>query len=138
MSPLSAFVGDSINSGEGVLDLNNLFGGDAESLELMGGERIVLSVYRVGGLATLTHYRRAPSNVGLTSVVDPEKGFFADINLDGRVDDLDFEEFRKQYRTRPDDVSYNPDFNFVDDAESRIDAREFSKFSREYGRTNVP
>jgi hypothetical protein len=70
-------------------------------------------------------------------VVDPLKGFFADVNLDGRVDDLDFAEFRKHYRTSPDDTNYNPDFNFVEDAEGKVDVREFSKFSKEYGRTDV-
>ena len=70
-------------------------------------------------------------------VVEPAKGFFADINLDGKIDDADFTEFKKQYRTLPDDVSYNPDFNFVEDTEGKVDAREFSKFSKEYGRTDV-
>lgn len=136
-APLSAFVGDSINSAEGILDLNNLFGPDAVSSDLLGNEKIVLRIYRAGGLSTLTHYRKAPLDMNMVNVVDPVKGFFADINLDGKVDDLDFDEFRKQYKTVPNDATYNPDFNFVEDSEGRVDAREFSKFSREYGRTNV-
>lgn len=136
-APLSAFVGDSISSAEGILDLNNLFGPDAVSFDLIGGEKIVLRIYRAGGLSTLTHYRKAPQDMNMVNVVDPVKGFFADINLDGKIDDLDFDEFRKQYKTVPNDATYNPDFNFVEDTEGKVDAREFSKFSREYGRTNV-
>lgn len=136
-APLSAFVGDSSNSAEGILDLNNLFGPDAISSDLLGNEKIVLMIYRAGGLSTLTHYRKAPQDMNMVNVVEPVKGFFADINLDGKVDDLDFDEFRKQYKTVPDDTTYNPDFNFVEDTEGKVDAREFSKFSREYGRTNV-
>ncbi len=136
-APLSAFVGDSINAAEGILDLNNLFGPDAVSYDLLGSEKIVLRIYRAGGLSTLTHYRKAPQDMNMVNVVEPIKGFFADINLDGKVDDLDFDEFRKQYKTVPDDATYNPDFNFVEDPESKVDARDFSKFSRQYGRTNV-
>ncbi len=70
-------------------------------------------------------------------VVESVKGFFADINLDDKVDEEDFAEFKKQYRTLPDDATYNPDFNFAEDTEGKVDVREFSKFSREYGRTDV-
>ena len=136
-APLSAFVGDSINTTEGVLDLNNLFGPDTVSSDLIGNEKMVLRIYRAGGLSTLTHYRKAPQDMNMVNVVDPVKGFFADINLDGKVDDLDVEEFRKQFRTVSNDTTYNPDFNFVEDPEGKVDAREFSKFSREYGRTDV-
>lgn len=135
--PISAFVGDWINSPEGILDLNNIFGMDALSRNLTGGEKIILRIYRGGVLSTLIHYRRIPQNGNMVYVVEPLKGFFADINLDGNVNDLDFSEFKKQYRTIPDDVSYNPDFNFVEDSTGGVDIREFSKFSREYGRTDV-
>lgn len=135
--PISAFAGDWIGSSEGILDLNNLFSSDGQSLDLAGGEKIILRIYRGGGFSTLTHYRRVPQDGNMVYVVEPIKGFFADINLDGKIDDEDFAEFKKQYRTLPDDTSYNPDFNFVDDTERKVDAREFSKFSREYGRTDV-
>jgi hypothetical protein len=135
--PISAFAGDWISSPEGILDLNNIFGANGQSLDLSGGEKIILRIYRGGGLSTLTHYRRAPQDGNMVYVAEPLKGFFADINLDGKVDDEDFAEFKKQYRTLPDNASYNPDFNFVEDAESKVDAREFSKFSKEYGRTDV-
>jgi hypothetical protein len=135
--PISAFVGDWINSPEGILDLNNLFGVDSSSLDIKGGEKAVLRIYRSEGSSTLTHYRRAPQNGNMVYVVEPVKGFFADINLDGKVDDNDFAEFKKQYKTLPEDTVYNPDFNFVEDTEGKIDAKEFSKFSREYGRANV-
>lgn len=135
--PISAFVGDWINSPEGLLDLNNIFGIDNMTRNIIGGEKIILRIYRGGVLSTLIHYRRIPQNGNMVYVVESLKGFFADINLDGRIDDLDFTEFKKQYRTIPDDASYNPDFNFVEDSEGRVDIREFSKFSREYGRTDV-
>lgn len=135
--PLSAFVGDGISSPEGILDLNNIFGVDNLTRYISGGEKIILRIYRGGVLSTLIHYRKVPQNGNMVYVVEPLKGFFADINLDGKINDLDFAEFKKQYRTLPDDVSYNPDFNFVDDSEGRVDIREFSKFSREYGRADV-
>ncbi len=135
--PLSAFVGEGITSPEGVLDLNNLFGADGLSLDVIGREKIILRIYRGMGLFTLTHYRRTPMNGNMVYVVEPVKGFFADINLDGKVDEEDFAAFKAQYRTSANDASYNPDFNFVDDPEGKVDAREFSKFSKEYGRTNV-
>ncbi len=135
--PLSAFAGEWINSPEGVLDLNNLFGTDNVSLDILGGEKIILRIYRGGGISTLTHYRKTPQDSNMVQAYEPVKGFFADINLDGKIDDGDFGEFKKQYRTLPDDVAYNPDFDFMEDAEGKVDAREFSKFSREYGRTDV-
>lgn len=135
--PISAFAGDWIGSPEGILDLNNFFGLDSRSLDISGGEKITLRIYRGGGLSTLTHYRKAPQDSNMVYVSEPVKGFFADINLDGKIDDEDFAEFKKQYRTLPDDVTYNPDFDFVEDTEGKVDAREFSKFSKEYGRTDV-
>lgn len=135
--PLSAFAGDWINAPEGIIDLNNLFGLDSRSLDISGGEKIILRIYRGGGLSTLTHYRKASQDSNMVQVYEPVEGFFADINLDGKIDDEDFAEFKKQYRTLPDDVTYNPDFDFVEDTEGKVDAREFSKFSKEYGRTDV-
>ncbi len=135
--PVSAFTGDGAVSPEGVIDMNNVFGTDGTSLPVIGGETIILRIYRGGNLAALSHYRRTPVNSAVVSFVGPVKGFFADINLDGKIDDLDFEAFKAQYRTLPNDVTYNPDYNFVDDPEGKVDVREFGKFSREYGRTNV-
>ena len=136
--PISAFVGDGVLSPEGILDLNNLFGANGASLAVTGGDRITLRVYRAGNLATLTHYRKAAQNTTQVSIVELFKGILAaDINLDGNVDDQDFLLFKAQYRTLPDDAIYNPDYNFIEDAEAKIDVREFGKFSKEYGRTDV-
>jgi len=135
--PLSAFVGEGITAPDGILDMNNLFSSNGWSRNVAGSEKIALRIYRGGGLFTLTHYRRVPLNGNMVYVVEPVKGFFADINLDGKVDEEDFATFKGQYRTSPDDASYNPDFNFVEDPEGKVDAREFSRFSTEYGRTNV-
>lgn len=135
--PLSAFVGDGVVSPEGMLDLNNLFGADGLSLAAAGGEVITLRIYRSGNLSTLTHYRKVPQNSSSVSIVALLKGFFADINLDGKVNDQDFGAFKVQYRSLRDDTIYNPDFNFVEDQDGNVDVREFSKFSREYGRTDV-
>ncbi|MBI5234533.1 MAG: hypothetical protein HY880_09285, partial [Deltaproteobacteria bacterium] len=60
--PLSSFVGDWIDSPEGLIDLNNLFGTDGMSLNVKGGEKIALTIFRSGGLSTLVHYRRSPVN----------------------------------------------------------------------------
>ncbi len=135
--PVSVFVGDGLVTPGGVLDLNNLFGPDGMSSIVSGNEKIIVKIYRAGGLSTLKHYRRISQNSGMVNVVDPLKGFFADLNLDLNVDDADFGEFKSQYRTMPDDANYNPDFNFVEDDEGKVDVRDFSKFSREYGRTDV-
>lgn len=135
--PISSFVGDGSEAPEGILDMNNLFGPDGKSLFITGDEKVILTVYRGEALSELIHYRFVPANSGMVKVSEPAKGFFADFNLDGNVDDLDFSEFKKQYRALPDDAHYNPDFDFVDDADHKVDAREFSKFSREYGRTDV-
>ncbi len=135
--PVSAFIGMGAIAPEGVIDLNNLFGTDMTSLTVLGGEKAVFSIYRGGTLSTLSHYRKFPGNSGMVTVGDPVKGFFADINLDGKVDDQDFTEFRKCYRNGPDDPSYNPDYNFYDDPNGKIDAMDFVKFATEYGRTDV-
>lgn len=135
--PISAFVGDGALSPEGMLDMNNLFGGDGSSLVIEGGETISLRIYRAGNLSTLAHYRRTPQNSGVVSVVGLINGFFADINLDGKVDDQDFSAFKTQYRTMPNDGIYNPDFNFANDPDGKVNVRSFGKFSKEYGRTNA-
>lgn len=135
--PISSFVGDGALSPEGILDLNNLFGSDGASLSVTGAEKMTLSIYRAGNLSTLTHYRKAAQNSNSVSVAGLLSGFFADINLDGKVDDQDFMLFKAHYRSMHDDTIYNPDYNFVDDPESKVDVREFSKFSKEYGRTDV-
>jgi hypothetical protein len=135
--PISAFVGDGAVSPEGMLDLNNLFGDDGANGIVSGNETITLRIYRAGTLATLVHYRKAPQNSSLVSITGPVRGFFADSNLDGKIDDQDFAAFKAQYRTTRDDGIYNPDYDFVADADGKVDVREFSKFSKEYGRTDV-
>jgi hypothetical protein len=135
--PVSAFVGDGAVSPEGILDMNNLFGIDGANLALAGSEKVTLRIYRAGNLSILVHYRKVPQNSASVSVVGLLSGFFADINLDGNVDDQDFGAFKSQYRTMPDDTIYNPDYNFVDEPKAEVDVREFSKFSKEYGRTDV-
>lgn len=137
ISPVTAFVGDGVVSPEGVLDLNNLFGTDGTNVDISGNEKMTVRIYRAGNLSTLTHYRKAPLNTNTISVVDLLKGFFADINLDGKIDDQDFMLFKTQYRSMRDDTIYNPDYNFVDDPDGKVDVREFSTFSKEYGRTDV-
>jgi hypothetical protein len=135
--PVTAFVGVGAIAPEGIIDLNNLFGTDMTSLPITGGEKAVLNVYRGGNLSTLFHYRKLPVSTGTVAVGEPVKGFFADINLDGKVDDQDFAEFRKQYRTAPEDSNYNPDYNFVEDPNGKVDAMDFVRFAAEYGRTDV-
>ncbi len=135
--PISAFVGDGVLTPEGAIDLNNLFGADGAALFMANKEKAVLTVYRGGTLSNLVHYRWLPASSGLTQVQVPANGFFADFNLDGVVDMADFQKFRKYYRTKKTDGSYNPDFDFVGDPDGVVDAREFSKFSVQYGKTGV-
>lgn len=141
--PVSAFVGEGVAAPEGVLDLNNVFDWDGRSLDLYGGERALLRIYRGGTLATLLHYRRFPADGGAGAVGEPVQGFFADLNLDGRVDETDFEIFKAHYRSVADDAGFNPDVNLIAVQEGRvvsedtIDARDFARFATEYGNDNV-
>jgi hypothetical protein len=135
--PVSAFVGDGILKPAVIIDLNNLYGADGWSLDVLGSERLELTVYRGEMLATLSHFRLLPADGALLQVREPVRGFFADLNLDHNVDDGDFEMFKTHYRAVSSDMSYNPDFDFVVDEEGVIDVREFSKFSQEYGRNGV-
>lgn len=136
-NPVSAFVGAGVSAPEGVLDLNNLFGTEMTTLFLQNQERALLSVYRGGTLSTLVHYRTLPGASNAVSVVEPAQGFFADLNLDGTIDDQDFQALRKQYRTAADDAAYNPDFDFVDGVAGVVDIHDFARFAREYGRAGV-
>ena len=136
-NPVSAFVGVGVSAPEGVLDLNNFFGTDLTSLALQGGEKTILTVFRGGTLSTLLHYRTLPANSNVASVVEPVKGFFADSNLDGKIDDQDFQAFRKQFRTAADDAAFNPDFDFIEGPSGNVDAQDFARFAREYGRVDV-
>ena len=141
--PLSTFAGEGIVAPEGILDLNNLFGVEGKSLDLLGGEKATLRIYRGGTLSTLLHYRRFPVDGGETTIADPVQGFFADVNLDGKVDGEDFELFKTQYRQGADDPAFNPDSNFFPVetgktvAGDRIDVQDFARFAPEYGRTDV-
>lgn len=135
--PLSSFVGAGGVNSEALLDLNNVYGENGRSLPVNGGEKGLIKVYRGAALETLRHYRKVAANSQSVEVQEPVRGFFADINMDSRVDMADFEEFRAHFRTAPDDSAYNPDFNFAVDAESRIDALDFARFAREYGKTDV-
>ncbi len=142
-SPLSAFVGDGIAAAEGVLDLNNLFAADGASLDVVGGEKTLLRIYRGGMLSTLLHYRKFPADSGAGRVAEPVQGFFADFNMDGVVDVADFEIFKSHYRNEADDGGFNPDINLITVQEGvvvsddRIDARDFARFATEFGSTNV-
>lgn len=135
--PTSAFIGTGVTAPEGALDLGNLFGQDMNSLNIAGGEKALLRIYRGGTLSTLLHYRRFPASGNTVAVAEPVKGFYADINLDGKVDEADFSEFRKQFRTVPDDATYNPDYNFLADPAGKIDAQDFARFAKEYGRVDL-
>jgi hypothetical protein len=141
--PLSAFAGEGVAAPEGLLDLNNLFDFDGKSLDLSGGEKATLRIYRGGTLSTLLHYRSFPTDSGAGAVGEAVRGFFADVNIDGRVDETDFEQFKAQYRQGAGDAAFNPDFNFIAvqegsvETDDRIDARDFARFAPEFGRTNV-
>jgi hypothetical protein len=137
VQPITAFVGAGTVAPEGLIDLNNLYTTGNVSLFIQGKEKAFLQVYRGHELSTLTHARLVPVSSQSVAVQTPLKGFFADFNLDGKVDETDFTAFRKQYRTAPNDSGYNPDYKFVPSSTGPIDALDFNKFSREYGRTNV-
>lgn len=142
-SPVSAFVGQGIAAPEGLLDLNNLFDLDGLGLHLGGDEKATLRIYRGGTLTTLLHYRNIPAGSDLVNVTEPVRGFFADINLDGRVDAADFALFKEQYRQGANGGVFNPDYNFIPIREGEIvgedviDARDFARFATQYGREDV-
>lgn len=135
--PISAFVGTGINPPNSVLDLNNVFDQNLKSYSVQGGEKGALTIYRGGMLSSLNHYRWLPVPTNGVAVAEPVRGFFADLNLDNKVNVTDLELFRKQYRTVSTDSSYNPDYDFVDEVSGKVDARDFASFAREYGRSDV-
>ncbi|MBE0502180.1 MAG: hypothetical protein IBX47_12155 [Desulfuromonadales bacterium] len=141
--PLSAFIGQGISTPEGLIDLNNLFDLDGASLKVFAGDKATLRIYRGGTLSTLLHYRKFAANSGLVTVFEPVRGFFEDINLDGKVDAADFALFKQQYQQTADGNLFNPDYNFIPVAdgtittEDIIDARDFARFATQFGRTDI-
>lgn len=135
--PLSAFVGEAAQEPEALFDLNNLYGTDGFSAEIAGGGMVTLRIYKGGLAAAVLYYRKLAPNSGAATVSEPLKGYFADVNMDGRVDDGDFELFKKQYGVLTSDPGFNPDFDFVEDAAGLIDVKDFSKFSVEYGKQGL-
>jgi hypothetical protein len=141
--PVSAFVGQDIAAPEGLIDLNNLFDFDGISLDVIADENATLRIYRGGTLSTLLHYRTFAENSSLVNVTQPVRGFFEDVNLDGRIDAADFALFKEQYRQVADGSLFNPDFNFITveqgviTNEDVIDARDFASFATQYGRTDT-
>lgn len=135
--PLSAYVGEGVQAPEVIFDLNNLYGSDGLSADIAGGDRITLTVYKGGFAYTVLYYRRLDLNNGISAVSEPLKGYFADVNMDGSVDDGDLELFRAQYGIASSDPGFNPDFDFVQDQSGVIDVKDFSKFSIQYGRQGL-
>lgn len=141
--PLSVFSGSGVEGPEGLFDLNNLFNPQGLSLDLLGGETARLYIYRGLTMSTLLHYRQFSQDEGTGIVTAPVKGFFADFNLDGVVDEFDFEMFKEHYRCVADDVDFNPDMNLVPVQEDmvteddEIDARDFARFATEYGNDSL-
>lgn len=135
--PLSAFVGEGVRAPEALFDLNNLYGADGFSADVPGGDRIVIRIYKGGLVSAVLHYRRLAQNSGFAAASEPLKGYFADVNVDGKVDDGDFELFKVQYGTVSSDSGFNPDFDFVEDAAGAIDVKDFSRFSVEYGKQGL-
>ncbi len=135
--PLSAYVGEGAQAPEVIFDLNNLYGADGLSADIAGGDRITLTVYKGGFAYSVLYYRRLGSNTGTSGVAEPLKGFFADVNMDGSVDDGDFELFRAQYGFASSDAGFNPDFDFVQDQSGIIDVKDFSRFSIQYGKQGL-
>lgn len=141
--PVSAFVGEGIETPQGLADLNNLFDLEGLSLHLLEDEKATLRIYRGGTLTTLLHYRVLPADSDLVAVSEPVRGFFADINLDGKVDIDDFDLFKEQYRQGADGEAFNPDYNFITQnpegvvSDDVIDAKDFAKFATQYGREGL-
>jgi len=141
--PVSAFVGQGIAAPEGLLDLNNLFDLDGLGLHLANDAKATLRIYRGGTLTSLLHYRTIPAGSDLVNVTEPVRGFFADLNLDGKVDAADFALFKEQYRQGANSGIFNPDYNFISVregvvvGEDVIDARDFARFATQFGRADV-
>ncbi|PNU20707.1 hypothetical protein C2E25_05665 [Geothermobacter hydrogeniphilus] len=140
-APIAAFVGEGVTSPEGVVDLNNLYGLDLQSLFFSGGEKVTLRVYRGNTLSVLTHLRRLPVPGGLLQVAAAQRGFnAADLNLDGQVDYQDFVLFKERFDLGANDGAYNPDYDFVVmaageiSAEDRVDVKDFAWFAGQYGK----
>lgn len=140
--PISAFAGQGIANGEGILDLNNLFDLGGLSFDSLGNDLVSLRVYRGDTLSVLYHLRKLPLDSGRLAVAEPLRGFnHADLNLDGKVDTADFSAFKEQYRLAANDAAFNPDFNFValtaDEVmtSDTIDLRDFAWFAGQHGKS---
>lgn len=142
--PLTAFAGEGIAAPAGILDLNNFFDLEGRSLDLSGGEKATLRIYRNGTSSTLFHYRKFHDDSATGSIAASVQGFFADFNLDNRVDEADFELFKLQYRQEADDEAFNPDYNLfaVENGKTvtgdKVDAQDFARFAPEFGRVEEP
>lgn len=137
MYPITAYIGDGITAPGAILDLNNLYGLSGETLDLLGDDHIELVVMRNGSIDYIKHFRLVPADSGMAAPQKLLRGFFADIDIDRDVDMDDFDIFRGHFRAHADDDIFNPDYDFIEDSDLVIDARDFSRFSRQYGRTNV-
>jgi len=139
-APLSAFSSAAVDSGSGIIDLNNLFDLSGNSAGISGGETVTLRVYRGGTLSVLYHLRQLPAANGTLALSVAQKGFnAADLNVDGKVDNSDFELFKEHYRQQADATDFNPDMNFIAiedtgiSAADRIDLQDFGWFAGQYG-----
>lgn len=111
-APVSGFVGDGIPAPDALVDLNNLFGGDSgESLDLRGGERLVIRQLRGLRGASLFRFREAPADEDLAEVKDPITCFFADLDCNGVVDIVDVQRQLNQLDMRAGQPGFNPDLD---------------------------
>ena len=129
--PLTAFVGEHADAPTAIVDANNFFNADGESLKLLPMDKIQLTEFR--GLLcdasshTLVHMRRVADEPDptITELVPPSacfspNGIPADFNCDGRISGGDFNLFLAQLGKSNLDESeapcgFNSDYDFTGD-----------------------
>lgn len=121
--PLSAFVGDGVESPNVLVNMANLYDDAAGSnIELPAGTVIEMQVYRgnqcAAGTHIATHFRRAPAQTEsppAVTVSEPERCFFANTRCDNIIDIVDAQRVFDQFLVSEGSCRYNEDLDLNED-----------------------
>lgn len=123
-SPLSAFAGEGgFTSPAAVVDLNNMFGTDGISAEIMADQVLTITEFRgllCEGLENhrLLLFRRAPAHdesPPITELETPDRCFFADTVCDDTVNILDAQFVLNAFGSTLGECAFNPTVDVVED-----------------------
>jgi hypothetical protein len=136
--PLTAFVGEHANAPTAIVDGNNFFDADGESLKLLPNDKLQVTEFR-GRLCDASdhqqaHMRRVADepDPAITELLAPAPCFSAsDFNCDGAVNAIDLNDFAIRYglstSAAAPECRFNADFDlFVDQTINALDLNELS------------